>query len=77
MIELKSKPTVSCIWCLYIYDWTWIDASRNTMIKHMQDNSKFLDADFRECNNCVPKRKLSVRSWTGLNEYYKQRGIIK
>jgi hypothetical protein len=72
---MKDETTIPCLHCLFLRDWTCWDAAARTMIKHFEDNGLFLDAAFRPCYACKPKRGMATDPWTGLKEYYAKRGL--
>lgn len=75
MRQINDETSVPCLHCIYLKDWTWVDASARTMIKHRQENGLFTDATFRPCHACKPKRHMPPVPHKELNEYYKSRGI--
>lgn len=72
----SDLTTVPCMHCIYIHqDWTWADATIRTVVKDWQQDGLFIDAEFRMCHACMPKRRLPVEPWAGLKAYYRSRGI--
>jgi len=72
----NDKMVIPCMHCLFLRDWTWADAAARTMVKHRQEDSLFLDATFRDCHACRPKRHIPPFPYSDLDRYYRDRGLL-